>query len=505
MKDVYEILRKYYGYSSFRSGQLEIIQQILSGRDVLAVMPTGAGKSVCYQVPALASEGITLVISPLISLMQDQVQALISMGVRGAYINSSLTSGQVAKALDNAKNGMYKIIYVAPERLMTERFLDFVSHVSIPLVAIDEAHCISQWGHDFRPSYLQIEKFINILPKRPTVAAFTATATKTVKTDISQKLNLQNPYSITTGFDRPNLYFEIDKPLDKDSFVLQYLKRNQDKSGIIYCTTRKNVDNLSELLLENNFSALPYHAGMSDEQRAKNQLDFIYDRAKIIVATNAFGMGIDKPNVRFVIHYNMPQNIEAYYQEAGRAGRDGDKVECILLYSPKDVRLNRYLIEKSTESGNLTGEDKDIYWAEENEKLKTMTFYATSKTVCLRRRLLRYFGDRSDNQCYNCSVCNGTSSEAAFRYVAIPKASKQEIVYEPDTELLEKLKKLRLNLANKKGVPAYVVFSDKTLREMAAKKPLSEKAMLEITGVGNQKLLTYGAAFINEIKSYMGV
>lgn len=505
MKDIYEILREYYGYSSFRNGQLEIIQQILSGYDVLAVMPTGAGKSICYQVPALALEGITLVVSPLISLMQDQVQGLISMGVRGAYINSSLTSRQVSKALENAKNGMYKIIYVAPERLMTERFLDFARSVSIPLVAIDEAHCISQWGHDFRPSYLQIEKFINTLTKRPVVAAFTATATKNVKTDISQKLNLQNPYSITTGFDRPNLYFEINKPLDKDSFVLQYLKRNSDKSGIIYCTTRKKVDDLSELLIENNFSALPYHAGMSDEQRAKNQLDFIYDRVKIIVATNAFGMGIDKPNVRFVIHYNMPQNIEAYYQEAGRAGRDGDRAECILLYSPKDVRLNRYLIEKSIESGRLTDEERDVYLTEENEKLKTMTFYSTSKTVCLRKRLMQYFGDRSDNQCYNCSVCNGTSSEAAFQYVAVPKNSKKEPVYELDTVLLEKLKTLRLNLAKKKGVPAYVVFNDKTLCEMAEKKPISEKAMLEITGVGNQKLLTYGTVFLNEIKSYIGI
>lgn len=503
MKDVYEILKECYGYSSFRPGQSEIIEQILAGRDVLAVMPTGAGKSICYQVPALTFEGITLVVSPLISLMQDQVRSLISMGVRGAYINSSLTTGQISTALRNARNGMYKIIYVAPERLMTERFLDFSRSVSIPLLAIDEAHCISQWGHDFRPGYLQIADFIKALPERPRVAAFTATATKTVKSDIARKLELQTPYQITTGFDRPNLYFEVDKPVDKDSFLLQYLHKNSEQSGIIYCATRKNVDKVHELLEKYNFSSLPYHAGMSDEQRTKNQSDFVYDRVKIIVATNAFGMGIDKPNVRFVIHYNMPQNIESYYQEARRAGRDGEKAECILLYSPKDVRLNHFFIDKSVETCTLSGEDKTAYLEEENEKLKMMTFYSTSKTVCLRRRLLQYFGDRSDYQCHNCSVCNGTGSEAAFQYVSKPKASVQEVVYEADTDLMNRLKKLRTALAKKSSVPAYVIFSDATLREMSALKPMSENALLQITGVGHRKSELYGKAFLNEIKNYV--
>lgn len=503
MKDVYEILKNYYGYSSFRHGQHEIIEQILAGHDVLAVMPTGAGKSICYQVPALAMDGITLVVSPLISLMQDQVRSLLSMGVRGAYINSSLTAGQISTALRNAKNGMYKIIYVAPERLLTERFLDFASSVSIPLLAIDEAHCVSQWGHDFRPGYLQISDFIKSLPNRPTVAAFTATATKTVKADIAKMLTLQTPYQITTGFDRPNLYFEVDRIADKDSFLLQYLRRNSEQSGIIYCATRKNVEQVHELLQKYNFLSLPYHAGMSNGQRTQNQSDFVYDRVKIIVATNAFGMGIDKPNVRFVIHYNMPQNIESYYQEAGRAGRDGERAECILLYSSKDVRLNQYFIQKSAESCLLQGAEKDAYLEEENEKLKMMTFYSTSKTVCLRRRLLQYFGDHSEYQCRNCSVCNETGSESAFQYASKPKAAIQEVVYEPDNELVTRLKRLRANLAKKSSVPAYVIFNDATLREMSSIKPMSENALLQITGVGQRKLELYGKAFLNEIKDYI--
>lgn len=343
-----QILKTYFGYDSFRKGQEDIIHSILSGRDVMAVMPTGAGKSICYQVPALLLPGITLVISPLISLMQDQVKSLNEAGIHAAFINSSLTETQISKALSLALKGTYKIVYVAPERLESSKFTEFALNGEISMVTIDEAHCISQWGQDFRPSYLKIVDFIERLPKRPIVSAFTATATKEVKTDITCILKLVNPKVVVTGFDRENLYYRVEQlsARQKDAFVEDYVRNHLDESGIIYCSTRKNVDALYENLLKQGVPVTCYHAGMNNETRKRNQNDFIYDRAPVMLATNAFGMGIDKSNVRYVIHYNMPQSMENYYQEAGRAGRDGENAQCILLFSPQDVMINKFLLDK---------------------------------------------------------------------------------------------------------------------------------------------------------------
>ncbi len=505
MPDIYALLKEYYGYSSFRAGQEEIINSIIAGRDILAIMPTGAGKSVCYQIPALALDGITVVVSPLISLMQDQVRSLISMGIQGAYLNSSLTPRQLALATERAKDGAYKIIYVAPERLLTESFLDFARNAEISLVAVDEAHCISQWGHEFRPSYTRIAEFIDAMPYRPTVAAFTATATSIVRRDIVERLGLRTPFVLTTGFDRPNLYFAIHKPLSKEQWITDYIKENSDDSGIIYCSSRKTVERLCAELRENGAAAAPYHAGMSDDERTENQNDFIYDRVKIIVATSAFGMGIDKPNVRFVIHYHMPRNLEQYYQEAGRAGRDGERAECILLYSSSDVSLNKFMINKSCEENeSLTPMEKSLYLRDELEKLKLMTFYSTSRSVCLRKRMLNYFGERAPERCGNCSVCAGEAYEEIAAVSA--RARLAESVSRggavPDRELFERLKSLRRNIAARQSVPAYVVFPDSVLRDMSAAKPKTESELLAINGVGNRKIEKYGPAFLTEIKKY---
>ena len=339
----YKILKKYFGYDTFRSGQEELIDRILAGQDVLGIMPTGAGKSICYQVPALLMPGITIVISPLISLMKDQVRALNEAGIHAAYINSSLTESQIEKAMYLATQGRYKIIYVAPERLLSGLFMEFLNHVSISMVTVDEAHCISQWGQDFRPSYLNIVHMIAGMKIRPVVSAFTATATEEVKNDIQCVLGLQNPRVLVTGFDRENLYFEVRQGRQKDSELVRYVKEHKKESGIIYCATRKNVEEVHKLLVQEGIEATRYHAGLSGNERKQNQDQFIFDEKPVMVATNAFGMGIDKSNVRYVIHYNMPQSMENYYQEAGRAGRDGERSECILLYAPQDVRINQFL------------------------------------------------------------------------------------------------------------------------------------------------------------------
>ena len=331
--DKYQVLKKYFGYDAFREGQNFLIDAILEGQDTFGIMPTGAGKSLCYQIPALMMPGITLVVSPLISLMKDQVGSLNQAGIHAAYFNSSLTAAQYRKALELAKQGQYKIIYVAPERLLLEEFLDFAMEVDISMVTVDEAHCVSQWGQDFRPSYLKITEFIHRLPRRPVVSAFTATATSEVKEDIIAALDLQNPQMITTGFDRKNLFYKVSTAKDKFGEVMSYLTDHPTESGIIYCLTRKTVEEVCEKLNRNGIAATRYHAGLSDGERRKNQDDFLYDISPVMVATNAFGMGIDKSNVRFVIHYNMPKNIESYYQEAGRAGRDGEEANCILLYA----------------------------------------------------------------------------------------------------------------------------------------------------------------------------
>lgn len=389
-------LQDYFGYSSFKPGQEDIINRILEGQDVLGIMPTGAGKSLCFQVPALVLEGVTVVISPLISLMKDQVDTLMEMGIRAAFINSSQSLQEYREVMKNAKRGAYKLLYIAPERLDTESFWELLSELDISLVAVDEAHCISEWGHDFRPSYKKIAYMIAKLPKRPVVAAFTATATLQVKTDIEELLELQKPYVLVTGFDRENLYFSVEKPADRFGFLLKYIRDNRESSGIIYCSTRKIVESVCEKLIRQGVEATRYHAGLTDSERKANQEAFIYDKAQIIVATNAFGMGIDKSNIRYVIHYNMPKTMENYYQEAGRAGRDGEKAECILLYGPADIITNKLLIENSGEHTDKTGDYR---------KLQEMVDYCNTDG-CLRRYILSYFGEGDlPQECGNCGNC----------------------------------------------------------------------------------------------------
>ncbi len=404
MSDKLSVLKDYFGHDSFRDGQEQIVDALLDGRDALCIMPTGAGKSMCYQIPALLFDGVTIVVSPLISLMKDQVGSLVQSGVPAAYINSSLSYPQFLRVLSNVEHGKYKIIYVAPERLLTDGFLDTCKKIKISMVAVDEAHCVSQWGQDFRPSYLKIISFVKSLANRPIVGAFTATATNDVKEDIKKILRLENPFEITTGFDRPNLFFGVIKSSSKDEKLIDLIRERGDRSGIVYCATRKNVESVCELLCDNGFSAARYHAGLDEYERRKNQEDFVFDRKNIMVATNAFGMGIDKSNVTYVIHYNMPKNIESYYQEAGRAGRDGGEADCILLYSPKDVRLNRFMIENSEGNDELTIEENEQIRERDFERLKYMTFYSTTND-CLRGFILRYFGGEKKAYCGKCSNC----------------------------------------------------------------------------------------------------
>ncbi len=405
-----QVLKQYFGYEDFREGQSKLVEAVLKGRDVLGIMPTGAGKSICFQVPALMAEGITLVISPLISLMKDQVSALNQAGVHAAYLNSSLTQGQYVKALKFAKEGRYKIIYVAPERLATEGFLDFArnSGIRISFIAVDEAHCVSQWGQDFRPGYLKIAEFIRKLPHRPVVSAYTATATEEVRGDIIELLKLRDPFVTVTGFDRNNLYFAVKKPVDKYKDLVTYLRDKEKElsgcSGIIYCLTRKSVEDICYQLRLDGFSVTRYHAGLTDEERRKNQDDFIYDRYQIMVATNAFGMGIDKSDVRFVIHYNMPKNMESYYQEAGRAGRDGAPAECILYYEPSDVRMNQMFIGNNENNEMLDETAKALITQRDHWRLSQMTFYCFT-SECLRQYILRYFGEEASGYCGNCFNC----------------------------------------------------------------------------------------------------
>ena len=404
IQEAKKLLKQYFGYDEFRQGQEQLIEAALNGQDVLGIMPTGAGKSLCFQIPTLMMDGITLVISPLISLMKDQVGTLNQAGIHAAFLNSSLTQGQYHTALKYAMQGRYKIIYVAPERLETEGFINFAlnSGVKISMLAVDEAHCVSQWGQDFRPSYLKILEFLKKLPYRPVLTAYTATATAEVRDDIMDILNLRDPFVLTTGFDRENLYYAVKRPRDKYRELLSYLKEKEEKmpgsSGIIYCLSRKNVEEVCYQLREDGFSVTRYHAGLSDEERKENQEDFIYDRKQIMVATNAFGMGIDKPDVRFVVHYNMPKNMESYYQEAGRAGRDGEPAECILYYAPIDNRTNRFLIENGEENEELDAITKQIVMERDWERLRQMTFYCYTKE-CLRHYILNYFGEQISGYC----------------------------------------------------------------------------------------------------------
>lgn len=401
-----ELLKHYFGHEEFRPGQEQLIEALLTGRDVLGVMPTGAGKSVCYQIPALLLPGLSLVISPLISLMKDQVTALTQAGIAAAFLNSSQSYEEYGEVLRRAGRNAYKILYVSPERLETPDFLRFAQRAPISLIAVDEAHCVSQWGQDFRPSYLKIALFVERLPARPVVGAFTATATEEVKADIRRLLALRDPLCVTTGFDRPNLFFDVQRPKTKEQWLLDYLVTHPDRSGIVYCATRKKVESVCDTLQKRGISATRYHAGLEDEERRRNQEDFVYDRARVMVATNAFGMGIDKSNVSFVIHFNMPKNMESYYQEAGRAGRDGAPADCVLLFSAGDVQTARFLIENSAENEALSEEAQALVREGDLHKLREMTDYCKT-TSCFRARMLRYFGEDAPPRCGNCGNCVG--------------------------------------------------------------------------------------------------
>ena len=400
--DLQNILKTYFGYDEFKNGQDKLIESIIEGRDALGIMPTGGGKSICYQLPAIALDGITIVISPLISLMKDQVDSLNELGINAAFINSTLDNGEFLQILEGIRGNSYKIVYVAPERLNTDSFINLVKDISISLVAVDEAHCISQWGHDFRPSYLEIPRFINSLKQRPAVAAFTATATKEIIKEIKRLIGLRNPIEVTTGFDRPNLYYQVLKVSNKSKFLIEYLNDNfKTESGIVYCATRKSVESLVKILNDKGFSAVGYHGGMNSEERQNNQDEFILGNKRLIVATNAFGMGIDKPDVRFVIHYNMPKNMEAYYQEAGRAGRDGEKSDCILLYSASDIVKQKLMIQND----DIDPKRQEMLY----KNLQYLVNYCNTND-CLRNQILNYFDeDSASDKCKNCSNCIDSS------------------------------------------------------------------------------------------------
>lgn len=505
--NINQTLKQYFGYDSLRTGQEELINGILAGHDVLGIMPTGAGKSLCYQLPALMLKGITLVISPLISLMSDQVKALNQAGVHAAYINSSLTENQIRIALSYASQGRYKIIYVAPERLNTPRFLDFACNADISMLTVDEAHCISQWGQDFRPSYLEIAGFLTRLPRRPIVSAFTATATERVKNDIVASLGLNNPVTMVTGFDRPNLFFRVVTRRggsQKDNSIINYVKKHEDESGIIYCATKKNVDKLYTLLNEQGISVGRYHAGLSNDERKQNQEDFTYDRIRVMVATNAFGMGIDKSNVRYVLHYNMPQSLEYYYQEAGRAGRDGEEAECVLFFSKQDIMINKFLLQNKASAGDVASDMQKT--ANDRRKLQQMINYCETDK-CLREFILSYFGDTTPCICNKCSNCVVVEDEEEETYVETGKKRKKAAqlagLNELGAALFEKLRSVRTELAAEKSVPPYIICSDKTLKDICAKLPRDKEQLADVYGMGEQKIQNYGEAFVTAVNSFV--
>lgn len=496
LKNKYELLKEYFGYDTFRKGQESLIDSILAGEDALGVMPTGAGKSICYQIPALLLPGITLVISPLISLMKDQVESLNQAGIHAAYLNSSLSYNQYLKALAFARQGRYKIIYVAPERLSTTEFRAFAMHADISMVSVDEAHCVSQWGQDFRPSYLRIVDFVENLPVRPVVSAFTATATERVREDILRILKLKDPRVMTTGFDRKNLFFQTEKPKNKFQTLLHYLEQFRGQSGIIYCLTRKTVEEVCGKLVREGYPAARYHAGLPDKERQENQEAFIYDTKPIMVATNAFGMGIDKSNVRYVIHYNMPKNMEGYYQEAGRAGRDGEPSRCILLYGAKDVSVNKYFIEHNNKNDELSEQARETVRRLDEERLNQMISYSMTKK-CLRTYILNYFGDEGPANCAACSSCVSVEGKTED---ARRKKHKNMDLGDYDKLLFDELRALRLSIAKEKKIPPYLIFSDRTLKDMCAVRPETTADFMTVPGVGIVKCGRYGEAFLKVLR-----
>lgn len=463
-------------------------------------MPTGAGKSVCFQIPALMLQGVTIVVSPLISLMKDQVGALTQNGVKAAYLNGSLTEKQIALAISRAEKGAYKIIYVAPERLNTKAFLALCRKIEIPLVCVDEAHCVSQWGQDFRPSYRLIRTFVSSLEKRPVLCAMTATATQRVREDIIRFIGLENPQITVLSFDRPNLYFGVCKPKSKQKELLRCLDDHKGESTIIYCSSRKRTDALYFQLKDEGYSVARYHAGMTAELRRYHQDRFIKDECEIMVATNAFGMGIDKSNVSLVIHYNMPGDLESYYQEAGRAGRDGCKAECILFYNASDVTVQKYFIDNPEENLDLSPKDRQDIRLMRLAKLDDMISYATTG-ACLRKRILAYFGQELEEDCGNCSVCLEKKKKKTVGKTAAKKNGSDDGEY--DEELYQRLRALRMKLAKQSAVPAFVVFSDATLKSMAHIRPQNREQFLTVSGVGEYKCKTYGAVFVKEICKYL--
>ncbi len=501
----FTVLKTCFGYDAFREGQEELIDALSAGRDALGVMPTGAGKSVCYQVPALLRSGVALVVSPLISLMKDQVAALKAAGVPAAYLNSSLTPGQQREALRRAALGAYRIVYVAPERLEMPEFVTYARAARLSLVAVDEAHCVSHWGQDFRPSYLKIAEFIDRLPTRPPVGAFTATATPQVKADIERLLRLREPLIRVTGFDRPNLRFRNRKPQDKFTALMEIVRGHAGECGIVYCATRKTVEEVCQRLQAEGVEATRYHAGLPDEERARNQDAFQYDRATVIVATNAFGMGIDKSNVSYVVHYNMPKCLESYYQEAGRAGRDGSPAECVLLYGGQDVMTARWMVEHAEPNPDLTTDEQEELRRRELERLRLMTAYSTSRR-CLRQFLLQYFGEKAADRCDNCSVCLGEPFEEAREpqpEEERPSARRGHAAEE--SPLYQTLRAVRLRLATERHVPAYVILTDATLHALVARRPHTWEELLDIPGMGAARRDRYGDALLAALGAHDGV
>ena len=517
LDDARAVLSEHFGYQEFRPGQEAIIQAALAGRDSFAVMPTGSGKSVCYQVPAALLGGLTIVVSPLISLMADQVRALKEAGIRGSFYNSTLKPRVRPEVLRRALAGWYDIMYVAPERLTDPSFMDFAAQAHITLVAVDEAHCVSQWGQDFRPAYRAIASFVDALPVRPPVMALTATATARVRSDIANLLALRNPVVQVTGFDRPNLRFATLEltPKQREKWLANYLRAHPGDAGIVYATTRKKVEQLAECLRELGVSAAAYHAGMSDAARDEAQRAFANDDVLVLVATTAFGMGIDKSNVRFVVNCGLPLSLEEYYQEAGRAGRDGEPADCYLLWSRGDIRTCHFFID-NIEAEGLSGPDRERVIAGKERLLGEMIGYAMS-TSCLRKRILRYFGQDVTalyDGCGRCSVCDG---ETADRYLHKERKVVQRIdavrsarvrslreeddfpAHDDDEELFERLRTLRKELADLQGVPPYVIFSDATLRGMVRRRPKTAEELLDVSGVGQVKLERYGQAFLDAL------